>query len=68
MADGAHCAAEDETVPLGFLAEGDVESDRAAEGFGVEEGREGGRVAVTEVVEEGDAVVDDEVDVWDVSG
>lgn len=42
MADRAHRTAEDKTVPLVFLAEGNVESDCAAEGFGVKEGRERG--------------------------
>lgn len=42
MADRAHCAAKDKTIPLVFLAEGNVESDCAAKGFGVEEGRERG--------------------------
>lgn len=31
MADRAHGSAEDKTVPLRFLAEGNIESDCAAE-------------------------------------
>jgi len=69
VTDGAHCTAEDKTVPLVFLAESNVQSDCATKGFRVEEGREkGGSVTFTEVVKEGNAVVNNEVDVWDVSG
>lgn len=46
----------------------DEEGDGAAERLGVEEGREGRRVAGAEGVEVGDAVVDDGADVRDVGG
>ena len=66
----AHGAVEDEAVPgaARSAAESDEEGDGPAERLGVEEGGEGGRVAGTEGIKEGDAVIDHRVDVGDVSG
>ncbi|KAF7820130.1 Tyrosine-specific transport protein [Senna tora] len=68
--DPAHGAVEDHAVPWpggsSAAAEGDEQGDGAAEGLGVEEGREGGVESRAEGVEEGDAVVDDGIDVGDV--
>lgn len=67
-ADSAHGAVENEPVPPPAGSERDEQSDRAAEGLGVEEGRQGRVEASSELVEEDDAVFDDGIDVGDVGG
>lgn len=69
-ADSAHCAVEDEAVPVqlhALLTERDEEGDGAAEGLGVEKGRQRRRVACTEGGEEGNTVIDDGIDIRNVS-
>ena len=69
-ADSAHCAVEDEAVPVqphAPLTERDEKRDGATKGLGVEKGRQRRRVACTEGGEEGNTVVDDGIDIRYVS-
>lgn len=67
-ADPDHGAVEDKPVPrLSHAPERDENGDGAAEGLGIEKGRQRLRVASAEGFKEGNAVVHDGVDVGDVS-
>ena len=69
-ADSTHCAVQDEAVPVqphAPLTERDEKRDGAAKGLGVEKGRQRRRVACTEGGEEGNTVVDDGIDIRNMS-